>query len=57
MIAWLGPRGGAALACLRQRRAQPLSHDHLFHTVLGQLGVATNAYRADLDAFAPCRAP
>ena len=44
------------LACLRQRRDEPLSHDNLFHTTLGQLGIATELYRKTLDAFASCRA-
>ena len=43
--------------CLRQRLDAPLSHDHLFHTVLGLLGVQAEEYRAALDAFAPCARP
>ena len=50
-----GARRHRRSACLRERRDAPLSHDNLFHTVLGQLGVATQAYRRELDAFAPCR--
>ncbi len=42
--------------CLHARRAEPLSHDHLFHTVLGSLGIAAAEYRRELDAYAPCRA-
>ena len=30
------------------------SHDNLFHTVLGLLAIHADAYRADLDVFAPC---
>ncbi|MCX7962802.1 MAG: sulfatase-like hydrolase/transferase, partial [Burkholderiales bacterium] len=60
MILWLAPRAASARAvdldCLRERRATPLSHDHLFHTVAGLLGLDTAAYRPALDAVAPCRA-
>jgi lipid A ethanolaminephosphotransferase len=41
--------------CLHARRAEPLSHDHLIHTVLGSLGIAATEYRPELDAYAPCR--
>jgi lipid A ethanolaminephosphotransferase len=44
-------------ACLRARRDAPLSHDHLFHTVLGLLGVQADEYRPERDAFAPCGRP
>jgi lipid A ethanolaminephosphotransferase len=57
MIVWLAPQAQADtdFACLAGRRNTALSHDNLFHTVLGYLGVATRAYRRELDAFAPCR--
>ena len=43
--------------CLRERRSEPLSHDNLFHTVLGSLRIQTSEYLTKLDAFAPCRSP
>lgn len=43
--------------CLAAQRDRPLSHDHLFHSVAGALGIRASEYRADLDLFAPCRAP
>jgi lipid A ethanolaminephosphotransferase len=57
MIVWLGPQAPAGIDfdCLAGRHDAPLSHDNLFHTALGYLGVATQAYRPALDAFAPCR--
>lgn len=59
MIAWLAPQteraSGLRIACLRERRATALSHDHLFHTVSGLLGIQMREYRRELDAFAPCR--
>ena len=44
-------------SCLRARLDAPLTHDHLFHSVLGLLGVRASEYKSDLDAFAACRAP
>ncbi|WP_298833468.1 phosphoethanolamine transferase [uncultured Piscinibacter sp.] len=61
MVVWM-PRqtqlqAGPRLDCLATQRDRPLSHDHLFHTVAGALGIRAAEYRAELDAFAPCRAP
>jgi lipid A ethanolaminephosphotransferase len=59
-ITWLSPgferRGGAGLDCLRARADHRLTHDHLFHSVLGLLQVETRAYRRELDAYAGCSA-
>jgi lipid A ethanolaminephosphotransferase len=59
MIAWLGnpadPAVAKQLECLRKRRAEPLTHDNLFHTALGQLGVQAREYVPALDVFAACR--
>nr|WP_242491184.1 phosphoethanolamine--lipid A transferase [Pseudomonas aeruginosa] len=41
--------------CLSQERGRALSHDNLFHSMLGLMEVHTNAYRADLDLFRACR--
>jgi len=49
-----GGRGPQA-QCLGQRLDKPLSHDHLFHTVLGIAGVQTQLYQPGLDLIAPCR--
>lgn len=59
MIVWRPPASGGDLRmeCLAGRRDEPLSHDHLFHTVAGALGIQAREYRVDRDAFAPCRAP
>lgn len=60
MLAWLsdGFAAGRKLdrACLAQRRRESLSHDHLFHSVLGLFDVRTEIYSRELDLFAPCRA-
>jgi lipid A ethanolaminephosphotransferase len=47
---------GLGQECLRSRAALPVSHDNLFHSLLGVLDVQTTAYRPALDLFAPCRA-
>jgi lipid A ethanolaminephosphotransferase len=57
-ITWLSAglqkRTGVAMACLRSRTDVPLSHDHLFHSVLGLMQVETSAYRQSLDAYSAC---
>ena len=61
MVAWVAPgtRGvsGLAIDCLRRERNKALSHDNLFHTALGVLGIRAREYVGTLDAFASCRAP
>lgn len=58
-IAWFSPDYAAATrldtGCVRQNAGAPASHDNLFHTVLGMMGVKTEAYDASLDRFAGCR--
>ncbi len=58
-LSWMSPGARAALAlnwdCLHDRRTEPLSHDHLFHSVLGALQIHAGEYQPALDAFAPCR--
>ncbi len=60
MVAWLSP--GMAdgkdvnTACVRRRASQPISHDNLFHSVLGLMQVKTEAYEPTLDVFSGCQA-
>ena len=54
MLLW--PLAGPQAECLRAHRQAALSHDHLFHSVLGLLGIAAAEYQPRLDALAPCRA-
>ncbi|HCF1390937.1 TPA: hypothetical protein NH846_001273, partial [Pseudomonas aeruginosa] len=45
-------------SCLDGKRDdKDLSHDNLFHSVLGLLDVQTSLYQPALDIFASCRAP
>lgn len=59
MVLWLsdGMRGrlGVDSACLEAHRGAALSHDNLFHTMLGLVGVRTAAYRKELDFLRECR--
>ena len=57
MVLWLSPAFAAArgvdTACLqRARRRAAVSHDNLFHSVLGLLDVQTGAYDPGEDLFA-----
>jgi lipid A ethanolaminephosphotransferase len=59
-VVWLSPAfrqsHGLDTECLRkQARQQAVSHDNLFHTLLGVFGVRTRVYDRALDLFAPCR--
>ena len=59
MIAWLGDdfvrRGRLDRACLGSPLDRPLSHDHLYHSVLGLLDVASPTYAPVLDVWSACR--
>lgn len=54
-IAWTPD--GALRACLKAKRDQPISHDHLFHMVLGTVGVRAAEYQPKLDLIGNCKAP
>ena len=53
------PAGSAAPGLppsfLNGLRDTPLTHDTLFHSVLGLVGVQAAEYQKTLDAFAACR--
>lgn len=40
--------------CLNARRAQPFSHDNVFHSVLGMLNVNTAVFNPRLNLFSAC---
>ena len=58
MFLWLSPAFTDDFridrACLEERRTQPLSHDYLFHSVLGLFDVETRDRQDSLDLFAGC---
>ena len=41
--------------CLKERARQTVSHDLIYSSVLGLMGVATPSYRQERDVFAGCR--
>lgn len=59
MVMWMSPGFSAGLGldtgCLRSQAAVSISHDNLFHSVLGLLDVQTNIYDGKLDLAQPCR--
>ena len=60
LITWLSPSfeqfRQVKTSCLQAQRHQPLSHDHLFHSVLGLMAVQTEVYQRERDLFARCEA-
>ncbi|MBT2774347.1 phosphoethanolamine--lipid A transferase [Halomonas sp. ISL-60] len=61
MVWWLSStfsqQQGLDMECLRRTADQSASHDNLFHTVLGLLGVATDIYQQAEDISQVCRQP
>lgn len=59
MILWASAdysdRQGLDINCLRASSEAPLTHDYLFHSMLGLLNVRTDIYAAGLDFATPCR--
>jgi lipid A ethanolaminephosphotransferase len=59
LLLWLSEglreRLGIDTSCLEARRGEPLSHDYLFHSVLGLSNVRTAVYRPERDLLRPCR--
>lgn len=59
LVAWMDAdllrRSQLSGACLRASANVPLTHDALYHSVLGLADVQSPSYRASLDAFAGCR--
>jgi len=57
-ITWLSPgfeqASGLSMQCLRTRADERITHDNLFHSVLGLMQVATSAYKRTLDTYTPC---
>lgn len=60
-VMWLSDRFQTAMGleatCLTQGASAPVSHDNLFHTVLGLMDVQTKVREDGLDLTAPCRKP
>ncbi|MEZ5472016.1 MAG: phosphoethanolamine--lipid A transferase [Marinicella sp.] len=43
-----------SMSCLKHNNTQPVSHDNLFHSLLGLMHVSTSQYLPQLDIFAKC---
>lgn len=60
MVMWLSDgfvsSFGLNTSCMRRHTAKPISHDYLFHSILGMLQVKTRVYDKAYDLTAPCRA-
>ncbi|BDU53342.1 phosphoethanolamine--lipid A transferase EptA [Limnohabitans sp. INBF002] len=58
LITWLSPGfeqlSRVSTRCLQAERHKPLSHDNLFHSVLGLMAVKTAVYQREHDLFATC---
>ena len=58
MVVWVSPTmaaGDVKVNCLQAKAHDPLSHDNLFHSMLGLADVSTTAYHAASDIFGGCR--
>jgi lipid A ethanolaminephosphotransferase len=57
-ITWLSDdfarRSRLDINCLKAATDTRVSHDNLFHSVLGLMDVHTSVYRRDADIYAPC---
>lgn len=59
MVLWMANSHdfGIDEPCLRKAANRPVSHDNLFHTILGMAGIATSAYDASMDLSGECKNP
>jgi lipid A ethanolaminephosphotransferase len=61
MLAWLPDSSRARLGvdygCLQSRVHAPVSHDEIYHTVLGVMELRNDVYDSQRDLLAPCIAP
>ncbi len=59
MLSWVSSamqqRLGLRTSCMQKQSATALSHDNLFHSMLGLLDVQTTLHRPALDVFSACR--
>jgi lipid A ethanolaminephosphotransferase len=59
MLMWMSDgfltREHLALPCVEARAALPMSHDNIYHTVLGAAETRNSSYDASLDILSSCR--
>ncbi len=60
MIMWLSAgfaaTSGVQSDCLARQASQAISHDHLFHTLLGMLDISTSIREPGMDLVSGCKA-
>lgn len=58
-LLFLDERTAAVLSvdrkCLLKKSAEPVSHDNIFHSLLGISGISATEYNSQLDLFSDCR--
>ena len=61
MLLWVSTsyarRAGVDLECLKSHASRRVSHDFLYHTILGLAATRNSAYSPELDLTYPCRGP
>jgi lipid A ethanolaminephosphotransferase len=59
MLLWMSDafrtRFGIDESCVAEQKDKPLSHDNLFHSLIGMLDINTAERNPDLDIFASCK--
>ncbi len=59
MLAWFSAGAfqhwGIDRDCLHKTQEEPLTHDNIFHTLLGLFDVQSSEYKSELDMFNRCR--
>lgn len=60
LIVWMSggyrARFGIDGACMRRQLSRPYSHDNLFPTLLGAMGMRTDFYQGKMDVLEACMA-
>lgn len=58
MLLWMATalteRRKISSTCLANRSNEPISHDNVYHSVLGLMGVSTSIYQKERDIFSSC---
>ena len=49
------PQASVDMSCMNNKSTHPVSHDQLFHSVLGLLNVETSLYQENNDLFSSCQ--
>ena len=59
LIVWMSPEYKEEFSvdqdCLQEQANEPMSHDNIFHSILGAVDIISSEYNHDLDFFAKCK--